>query len=328
MRRQALEWTAPGEPHIVDEEIPVDDGAVLLESRWGAISAGSERVVASGKLPQELALDDSFDDKSRGFPLRYGYALVGEAGGEPWFSFSPHATRHVLDRSAAKRIPDGISPTDATLYPFVETATTLLWDGTPRPGEAVLVLGLGLIGILTARFLSTIVGCVVAVEPDPQRRAWAIGFLPGVSICSDGADASTALGAYAGAGYHTRYRGFDLVYELSGRAAVLEEALSLCVFGGRVVLGSWYGDEPSTLSLGGRVHRSRPTIISSQVSTIPVELATRFDYDRRARITWDLIHKLDCGSIPRRVVEFADLPAILGRLVSGERFEPWLLVRY
>ena len=338
--RHALEWTAPGEPRIVAEEIgPPGPGEFLVEAEWGAVSAGSERVVASGRLPGELSLDDSFGGGAR-FPLRYGYSLVGRviAAGddidrERWlgrrvFAFEPHATHALVAAEAVKPVPDALDPRTATLYPNTETALTLLWDGAPRYGEAALVVGLGLVGVLTARLLCGVAGFVVAVEPDERRRRWAVEVLPELRIAASVPEALELLRGYDGAAPHRRYRGFDLVYELSGRAPVLEEAIGAAAFGGRVVPGSWYGSDRSELALGGRFHRSRVTIVPSQVSTIPPELAARFDYERRSAIVWDLLRRFDWTSLPRRDVRFDALDRELCALVAGENAEPWIMVQY
>lgn len=340
MRRRALEWGAVGEPRVVEEEIrDPARGEILVEAEWGAVSAGSERLVASGRLPEDLALDDNFDGRGR-FPLRYGYSLVGRVVGcgegvdkAVWddrrvFTFSPHATHIVVADAEAKLVPDRVDARTATLYPHTETALTLMWDGTPRHGEAVLVFGLGLVGVLTARLASTVAGLVVAIDPDERRRSCAREALPGVTVCAGLSEAQELLARYGGASSHRRYRGFDLVYELSGRTSVLDESIAAAAFGGRIVLGSWYGSERSDIALGGRFHRSRVSIVSSQVSTIPTELAARFDYDRRAAIAWGLLSTADTGRISSRETAFEELPAVMRDLVAGARFEPWILVRY
>ena len=73
----------------------------------------------------------------------------------------------------------------------------------------------------------------------------------------------------------------DLCFELSGAPSALNTAISLTGFDGRIMIGSWYGQKQSGLDLGGRFHRSRIRLISSQVSTIAPELTGRWDKDRR-----------------------------------------------
>ncbi len=75
--------------------------------------------------------------------------------------------------------------------------------------------------------------------------------------------------------------GADLVYELSGSPAALDGAIALAGFDGRIVVGSWYGNKRVELDLGGRFHRNRIHMISSQVSTLAPPLRGRWSKARR-----------------------------------------------
>jgi threonine dehydrogenase-like Zn-dependent dehydrogenase len=84
----------------------------------------------------------------------------------------------------------------------------------------------------------------------------------------------------------------DLVFELSGRPSTLNAAIAVCGFGSRVVIGSWYGTQPAALDFGGRFHRNRIRLISSQVSTLPTHMTARWDKARRREAVWDLIRNI------------------------------------
>ena len=56
---------------------------------------------------------------------------------------------------------------------------------------------------------------------------------------------------------------FDLVFEVSGNPKALDQAIALCGYEGRVIVGSWYGDEDkSELNLGSHFHRNKIGIYS------------------------------------------------------------------
>jgi len=59
------------------------------------------------------------------------------------------------------------------------------------------------------------------------------------------------------------------------------------------VIGSWYGDRPVEVALGGRFHRSRMTLVSSQVSTIDPQLSGRWTGERRSTVAWRLLRDVD-----------------------------------
>jgi threonine dehydrogenase-like Zn-dependent dehydrogenase len=86
--------------------------------------------------------------------------------------------------------------------------------------------------------------------------------------------------------------GADLSFELSGAPSVLNDAIALTGFGGRVVIGSWYGEKKATLDLGGAFHRSRIKLISSQVSTIAPGLRGRWDKARRFGVAWEALERI------------------------------------
>ena len=88
------------------------------------------------------------------------------------------------------------------------------------------------------------------------------------------------------------YTGADLTYELSGNPAALDKAIAVTGFNGRVVIGSWYGQKQSCLDLGGRFHRSRIRLISSQVSTIAPEWTGRWTKHRRLQTAWQMLRQL------------------------------------
>ncbi len=347
-RRRAFQIDAPQRSRVVSEAVGTPEpGEVVIEAEWGAVSTGSELLVYRGDLPAGLSVDDTLPALrgERAYPLRYGYTLVGrvvacgdDLDASRWrdrrvFAFHPHASYARVGVETVLVVPDAVEAEYAPLYANTETALSLAWDGAPAAGETILVLGLGIVGmLLTALTSRQVPGLLVAVEPDAARRRWAERFLRSddrapVRLCSSVDEAMQTLERYAGR-YRGTYRGFDLVYEVSGRPEVLDDAVASAAFGARVVVGSWYGSRASELSLGGRFHRSRVRIISSQVSTIPLGMAARFDYERRTQAVWSFLPRLALDRLARRVVGLGDLPALFDRLADGERPEPWIAVDY
>jgi threonine dehydrogenase-like Zn-dependent dehydrogenase len=88
------------------------------------------------------------------------------------------------------------------------------------------------------------------------------------------------------------YAGTDLTFELSGNPAALDQAIEMTGSNGRVVVGSWYGQNRVSLNLGGRFHRSRIRLISSQVSTISNECKSRWSKPRRLQTAWQMLEQI------------------------------------
>lgn len=300
-----------------------DDEQFLIRAECSAISAGTELLVYRGELPATMLADERIAalQTASQFPLRYGYALVGRVLrggphadssllGRRVFAFAPHASAAVVPAADLILIPDDLEPDDAALYPLVETALTIVLDARPLAGERVVVVGQGVVGLLVTALLARFpLDDVAAVDPLPSRRerAMALGarWVGSPSELDALRDRFGPLGA-------------DLAIELSGRPEALDDALASVGFAGRVVVGSWYGTKRAALDLGGRFHRDRITISSSQVSTLPPALAGRWDRARRTAYTWQLVRTLRPSALITHRIPLDDAPAFYQRLDGGD----------
>ena len=92
-------------------------------------------------------------------------------------------------------------------------------------------------------------------------------------------------------------RGVDVAIEVSGSPAALQACLDAAAFAGTIVVASWYGIREVGLSLGGRFHRRRLRVISSQVSTLDPALAPRWDRARRTALVSALLKELPLSDL-------------------------------
>jgi 2-desacetyl-2-hydroxyethyl bacteriochlorophyllide A dehydrogenase len=299
MRAQALFHVAKRRVEVREFELaPPAVGEVLVRSRRSAISPGTEALVFEGDFPPDAALDARIASLGGGFdyPFRYGYSLVGEVvgvgpgvdaslQGRTVFAFHPHQDLAVVPVDDCCPVPEGIAPEAALFLPQVETAANLVLDGAPLLGERVLVFGQGVVGLLTAALLSRFpLSRLVAVEPLAWRRELALGRGVPEAVDPDDAHAWRAMLASLG--------GVDLVFELSGHMGALDRAIEAVGFGARIVVGSWYGARSRPIDLGGRFHRNRLRIVSSQVSTLDPSLGGRWDRARRLALAWRMLAEL------------------------------------
>ncbi|MFP4329175.1 MAG: zinc-dependent alcohol dehydrogenase [Spirochaetaceae bacterium] len=343
-RRRALAFSAPGEAEIIEERLPAPGPKELLvEAICSGVSAGTELLVYRGEAPEGLAVDETIPSLSGGFtyPIRYGYALVGRVAavgpegeeslaGRRVFCFHPHASHAVLPQEAVIPLPEQMPAERAVFLPNMETAVNLLLDGAPLIGEQVAVFGLGVVGLLTALLLARqLRGGVVAVEPLEYRRQLARSLAPEVSCLAPGELVPPESG-YSGPflAMHRSYPGFDLVYELSGRPESLDTALGATGFDGRLVLGSWYGRKRASVDLGGRFHRARQRIISSQVSTIRSDLSGRWDSRRRLATALTLLEEFPLERLVTHELALSDAPEAYRRLAHGEPGLMQMVFRY
>jgi len=299
VNRKTLYFTAPQQVELREETLP-EPGAdeVLVETICSAISAGTEMLIFQGHFPQDIETDTVISSL-RGnldYPLAYGYACVGkivETGPQVdpsmrdqlVFAFQPHTSHFVANSGSLFPIPDSRSPETACFLPNMETAVNLVQDAAPIVGECVLVLGQGVVGLLTASLLSEFpLETLVTADCFELRR--------NTSPVSQG----FSLDPFS-PDFHEESRKLlngsaDLTFELSGRPETLNDALAITGFSGRIMIGSWYGEKRAEIDLGGAFHRSRIKLISSQVSTLAPELSGRWNKARRFNTAWRALERV------------------------------------
>lgn len=323
MKRRSVYFTAPGQAAVVEEALPAPAaGEVLVETLVSAISPGTEMLFYRGQLAAGVAVDTSIAALSGGltYPLKYGYACVGLVIGlganvsDEWqgrlvFAFHPHESHFCAPVSSLLSVPPGMEAERAALLPNAETAVNLAMDAAPLVGERVVVFGLGIVGLLTTALLARFpLSSLYAVDPLASRRA--VAFALGATQTFDPAEMESLSAALA------ESNGADLLFELSGQPAALDQAVQMAGFGARIVVGSWYGNKRASLDLGEHFHRNRIQIVSSQVSTLAPDLTGRWTKARRMQSAWRFLADLPVEQLITRrfpVTEAADAYRLIDR---------------
>ena len=302
---RALFHTAPRCVEI--RELPTPRpaaGEVLVRTLCSGISSGTERLVYRGEVPGELALDDTIGALGGTFsyPFAYGYACVGEVAesGQTVFAFHPH--QDIFAARADELIPlPGIDPASATLLPLVETALQVTLDAGTGYRDRVIVLGAGVLGLLTSLLLQRSGWRALIAEPQEWRRAVASG-----------------LGLTAAAPMELVNEEVPLVIDASGNPDALATALDMLAHEGTLLVASWFGTKPVVLPLGGAFHRRRLTIRSTQVSTVPARLSGLWSPLRRRQETVELLPELPLAELCTHVFDFADAAEAFRAVDRGE----------
>ena len=301
----------PGRGEIRTVPLPAPGpGEVLVRALRSGVSRGSETLVFQGRVPvsQHAVMRAPFQQGDFPGPLAYGYLAVGvvEQGppdlrGRTVFCLHPHQTAFVVPAAAVVPVPEDVPPTRAVLAGTVETAVNALWDAAPLLGDRVTVVGAGMVGCCLARLLAGFPGVrVTLVDVDPTRAAVAAAL--GVEFVAP----AEAAG------------GQDLVLHTSATGAGLQQSLDLLVPEGTVVDLSWYGDTEVTLSLGAAFHSGRLALRASQVGRVaPARRGSRTTTDRLA-LALDLLRDPAFDVLVSGTSPFAELPAVLPRIASGE----------
>ena len=296
----SLYFTGPRQVLTREEELPaIGDNQVLVETLFSAISPGTESLIYRGEFPEEISVDGNIASLAGNFsyPLKYGYSAVGQIvdvgddvdsrwKGRLVAAFNPHESHFIAEPGTLIPLPDDIEPEDGVFLPNMETAINFVMDGSPLIGENVAVFGQGIVGLLTTSLLARFpLANLITLDRFPMRRK--VSREVGARVCLDPDDTNLQKKLT-----ECLPNGADLTYEISGSPIALDQALNATGFAGRIVIGSWYGSKRSSLSLGGKFHRSRISLISSQVSTVAPEFQGRWTKTRRFEIAWEMIRQL------------------------------------
>ncbi|MGE3267795.1 MAG: zinc-binding alcohol dehydrogenase [Chloroflexota bacterium] len=321
---RAVWFSGPEAVEIREEPLPaVGPDEILVCTSRSAISAGTEMLVYRGQIPPGTSLDLPTLAGSFEFPIKYGYASVGtvlETGssvqhlfpGDRVFCLHPHQTAYVIPADLAWPLPADLPAERAVLAANMETALNVLLDTPVRVGERVAIFGQGTVGLLIGLLARRNgAGRVVVVDPIERRRELAVAL---------GADASldpTAFSTDSLAETLTDSLGGrpDLIFEASGSPAALQTAIEAVADEGTVTVCSWYGTKPVPLMLGGRFHRGRVRLRSTQVGRVPPELLGRWSYERRRAADLELLASLPLDRLVSHRFTFEDA-AVAYRLVA------------
>jgi 2-desacetyl-2-hydroxyethyl bacteriochlorophyllide A dehydrogenase len=314
LEARAVWFAAPRTAELRQERVPPPGpGEVRVSSITSAISHGTEMLVYRGEVPPDLPLDLPTFAGDFSFPIKHGYATVGRvldvgAGverlspGDLVFIHHPHQAAFTVPADLPVRLPDGADPTAGVFFANLETALNVVHDAPLRLGETALVFGQGVVGLLVTQLLKR-AGAepVLAVEPIKRRRDLALevgadaAFEPGEDL------RGRVLEATGG-------RGADVAVEASSSGAALQAAVDAAAAEGTVVVASWYGTKPVTLSLGGHFHRGRVRVRSSQVGRINPELGLRWDRARRTEVVLGLLPRLRLKELVSHRIPFEEAP--------------------
>jgi len=303
-------WTTePGQGAIHGETLraPRAD-EVLVRTLASGISRGTERLVFQGAVPEGEwgRMRAPLQSGDFPFPVKYGYAAVGtvEQGPPDWlgqrvFCLHPHQDRFVAPVSLCAIVPDRVPDWRAVLAANMETALNIAWDAQPLAGERALVIGAGVVGLLSAWLLSRFPAIDLAIaDPDPLR-----------------AGVARALGLRLVAPAEAP-GGRDLIVHASGNPEGLRTALRCAGFEARILEASWFGQAECTLPLGGGFHANRVSIRSTQVGHVAGPMRGRRTHAERMALALSLLSDPALDALCGPMVAFRDLPRAMPGLLG------------
>jgi NADPH:quinone reductase-like Zn-dependent oxidoreductase len=327
---RAFWTTAPGRGELRDEHLAAPaPGTCRVRTLASGVSRGTEALVFAGRIPesQYQAMRAPMMGGAFPFPVKYGYSAVGliedapppdrptrqeptrqepteqnptphnptEHGppklGQRVFVLHPHQDRFTAPAAMCIPVPDNVPTPRAVLAANMETALNLLWDAVPLPGERMLVVGAGVIGLLTASLLARIpAAAVTLVDTNPARAALAHAFGCGFAL-PDAAPGEQ-----------------ELIVHTSASEAGLRLCLASAAFEARIVEASWYGDAAPALPLGEAFHARRLRLLATQVGAIAPPMRGRRSHAERLVLALSLLADTRFDALLEGPWPFAELP--------------------
>ena len=236
--KQVLQSQRRGELWLGEVPSPACENGdgVVVRTRCSAISAGTEKMsvglakkklLGKARARPDLVRQVVRKMRAEGFKatmdrvaskldesIPLGYSASGDVVevGQGVVSFKPgdrvaiagagyatHAEFNFVPRNLSAKIPEGVSYADAAFATIGAIALQGVRQAQPLIGERVVVIGLGLIGLLTVQILKANGCAVLGVDPDEGRAALAIKLGADVAVSSDAGTACAAFTAGHGA---------------------------------------------------------------------------------------------------------------------------------
>lgn len=264
--KQVLQSYRTGELWLA--EVPMaacGRGGALVRTRCSLVSAGTEKMLLSlakksllgkAKARPDLVKQVLKKIKTEGLkstmeqvfakldePICLGYSAAGdvlEAGREATSlkpgdrvavagaGYATHAEFNYVPENLCAKIPEGVSYADASFATIGSIALQGVRQTEPQLGERIVVVGLGLLGLLTVQMLKANGCAVMGVDLDEEKVALAKKF---------GADVAVSTGAEKACEAFTGGRGADAVIITAATPSngPIESAADMSRHKGRVV---------------------------------------------------------------------------------------------
>jgi threonine dehydrogenase-like Zn-dependent dehydrogenase len=306
---RALWYAGAGAVALRAAPLPVlAPGEARVRTLWSGISRGTERLVFQGAVGRGEweRMRCPMQEGAFPFPVKYGYCAVGvvEEGpadlvGRTVFCLHPHQDVFQVPADRLALVPESIPPRRATLAANMETALNAVWDSGAGPGDRIVVVGAGVVGLLVASLAARLPGAMVTlVDVEARRR-------PLAEALGAGFAAPDAAPAEA-----------DIVFHASASAAGLATAIGCAGLEAAVVEISWYGDRPVEIGLGGAFHSRRLKLLSSQVGQVSPGRRARWDFRRRMEAALRLLDRPELDLLVAEEIAFEDAPGALPRILA------------
>ncbi len=308
--------------------VVLKDKNVIIRTLYSGISRGTESLVYHGKVPlsEEIRMRCPHQTGDFTFPVSYGYACVGKVietqsdvkhvkKDDIVFILHPHQDLICVSEEACNLLPETLPPSRAVLSANMETALNAVWDAELGSTQNYMVIGAGVVGLLTAFCLRQISGhSPILIDTNPEKKKTAQKL--GLSCLTPNEFSASDLPE------------MDRIFNTSASAAGLQLAINSAAFEAKILEISWYGEKAVTINLGGAFHSKRLQIISSQVGHIAPAKRNTHKFSDRMQEAMALLSDPVLDALLEPEIMFEELPNHLHDIFSKNSSALCQLIKY
>lgn len=235
-----IRFTGENQIEIVEEPVPtLAANQLLVRTHHSLISTGTESIALGRKFAPGTPWDHWVQYPfypgylNAGEVLRVGTAITAFKPGDRVTTRAPHGQVVLSTMEYTVPIPDGVSDEDASWFGLAKITQVGVRCAAAELGADVVIIGLGLLGQLVTQY-ARLAGArtIVAIDTAPRRLEMARAHGATHALQVNVADARDRVAEI------TRGRLADIVYDVTGHAAVFAHALPLVrKFGKLILLG-------------------------------------------------------------------------------------------
>lgn len=311
-----------GEPILKEYADPeVAEGCVKAVTQFGAPKHGTETHCCDEDPFAKVYYDEEMHIfKKREVPVsnrenmglgnmwvgeiaEIGKGVEGFAIGQRVAGYGNLKPTHIVKAQELLSMPDAMTWQEAVCFDPLQFALGGIRDSHVRMGDAVLVSGLGAIGLMAAQAAKLAGASLVAVsDPIAKRRKTALE--NGADIAFNPLEEDFGLLLRQ----HTQGRGVDVVIETSGKYKAIEQGLRALAYGGNFAMVGWMQECNTPIHLGFEAHFNQQKIIFSRACSDPNNDYPRWSFDRICKESWEMLKKgyFRCDNIIAPIVDFSE----------------------
>ncbi len=250
MECTAIVFRKPGQPELETLALPEPTGdELVVEIAYSGVSIGTERSIFMGERTHNgtFPLVGGYmacgtvvqaGTNTKGFAVGDRVVCSGARLAEGMTSvWGGHSSRQVVRTASAAKVPEGCSSREAAMFVLPGVGLNAVDMAGIAMADTVLIQGQGLIGQFCGQWCRNRGARVIALEPDPVRRALSRRYVTQYALDPGEANVERMVAEI------TEGKGPSVVIEATGAKWLIDSATRFLRRGSKMVFLSWYPAE-------------------------------------------------------------------------------------